>query len=100
EPRAQGDFLAAVRAAAVDSGVDLVINARIDTNLRASGSPTQALADCIRRAQLYLAAGADCVFQFQLREPRAIRTFVERTSGPVNVLCRSDVRSLAELAEL
>lgn len=60
--RSQPDFLADVRAAAVDSGLDLVINARIDTDPHAVVSPTRQLADCIRRARLYFDAGVDCVF--------------------------------------
>jgi 2-methylisocitrate lyase-like PEP mutase family enzyme len=100
DAQAQADFLAGVRAAAVDAGVDLVINARIDTVLHGAGSGTRKLADIVRRAQLYLGAGVDCVYPFLLTEPRAIRALVERTPGPVNILCTARVGSIADLATL
>src|SRR3954468_21516266 len=52
----QADFLATVRSAAVSAGVDLVINARTDSFLRAVGSPEEQLADSIHRGARYVAA--------------------------------------------
>jgi 2-methylisocitrate lyase-like PEP mutase family enzyme len=46
---AQADFLAAVRAAADTSGVDLVINARTDSFIRRAGSPDEQLAASLDR---------------------------------------------------
>jgi 2-methylisocitrate lyase-like PEP mutase family enzyme len=95
----QADLLRAVRAAAVAAGVDLVVNARIDTLLHPYGSTTQQLADCVARARLYVAAGADCVYPFLLDDLAAVRSLVQRVDGPVNVLCTPRVQSLEGLAE-
>lgn len=94
----QADLLRAVRAAAIAAGVDLVVNARIDTLLHPYGSTTQQLADCVARARQYLAAGADCVYPFLLDDVDAVRSLVQRVDGPVNVLCTPRVPSLEALA--
>lgn len=119
----QADFLAAVREAARHAGVDLVINARIDTFLRSDrpgpGSPgtahggkatggtgRSALDEALRRAGLYLAAGADCVYPIMVRDPATIRSLAGATGGAVNIYYRPatdttpGTPSLTELAAL
>jgi 2-methylisocitrate lyase-like PEP mutase family enzyme len=96
----QAGFLAAVRAAAVGSGSDLVVNARVDSFLHGSGTPEERLADAIERGRRYLSAGADCVYPIFVTDPDMIRTLAEEVGGPVNVLFRPGVPSIAELAEL
>jgi 2-methylisocitrate lyase-like PEP mutase family enzyme len=97
---AQADFLAAVRAAAVSLGVDLVINARTDSFLRGAGSPREQLDATLDRGSRYLAAGADCVYPIAAGEPAVIRSLVEGVPGPVNVGYGQGRLSLADLAAL
>jgi 2-methylisocitrate lyase-like PEP mutase family enzyme len=92
----QADLLSAVRAA----DPDLVINARIDTYLRGTDTPAERLADTVRRARLYLAAGADCVYPIGASDPDAIRALTGQIAGPVNVLSRPGAPTPAELAGL
>jgi 2-methylisocitrate lyase-like PEP mutase family enzyme len=83
----QADFLAEVRSAARRCGIDLVINARIDTYLTASGGePGALLAETVRRARLYRAAGADCVYPIRLSDEAAITELVAAAGAPVNLL--------------
>ncbi|MQA10410.1 MAG: isocitrate lyase/phosphoenolpyruvate mutase family protein [Pseudonocardiaceae bacterium] len=97
----QADFLAAVRAAAVSGGVDLVINARTDSFLRRAGSPEAQLAATLDRGTRYLAAGADCVYPIAVADPDVIRALVEGIPGPINVgYGPLGKLSLAELAAL
>jgi 2-methylisocitrate lyase-like PEP mutase family enzyme len=96
----QADFLAAVRDAIRDARVDLVINARVDTYLHGTGPPSESLAEAIRRARLYVQAGADCVYPILATEPDAIRVLVEQAGGPVNILFRAGTPSMADLAGL
>jgi 2-methylisocitrate lyase-like PEP mutase family enzyme len=96
----QAGFLAAVRAAAVDAGVDLVINARADSYAHGTGTPEERLADAVERGRRYLRAGADCVYPILASDPEEIRNLVAGIGGPVNVLFRPGVPSLAELAAL
>jgi len=95
----QADLIASVRAATHHSGLDLVINARVDTFLHRSGPPEQRLDEAVQRARLYRDAGADCVFAIRATEADAIRALVEAV-GRVNVLFTAETPSLAELAGL
>ena len=107
----QADFLAAVRESARAAGIDLVINARIDVFLDdvfpggvgvgvgvGVDSATARLDEAIRRARLYLSAGADCVYPIRMTAPGDIRTIVDEIGGPVNILAAADTPSIAELA--
>lgn len=96
----QADFLAAIRSAARDAGVDLVINARVDTFMNGRGEPPARLAEALDRAQRYFAAGADCVYPIFASDPTAIRALVERAGGPINILRHDDSPGLADLAAL
>jgi 2-methylisocitrate lyase-like PEP mutase family enzyme len=96
----QADFLAAVRAAAVAAGVDLVINARTDSFLRQAGPGEEQLAGSIDRGARYLAAGADCVYPIAAADPDVIRALVESIPGPVNIGYGPGKQSLSELAAL
>ncbi|MFC3079144.1 isocitrate lyase/phosphoenolpyruvate mutase family protein [Phenylobacterium terrae] len=79
------EVLAAERiAAAREAGGDrFVLNARTDA-LQA-GAP-ESLAACIRRANLYRAAGADCLFTPGTTDPAVVRTLVAEIDGPLNVV--------------
>lgn len=100
DPDQQADFLSSVRNAASHTKLDLVINARIDTYLHGSGTGVEKLAEAIRRARRYLAAGADCVYPILASESQAIRALVRQAGGPVNILFTPDTPSLTDLAAL
>ena len=78
------DRLAGVRAAAATAGVPLVVNARIDTYLRHAGPAREVLPETLRRARLYLAAGADCVYPVGLGDPAVLSDLVRELEAPVN----------------
>jgi 2-methylisocitrate lyase-like PEP mutase family enzyme len=88
----------AVKQAATDSGVDIILNARVDV-LRLKGDRRELFEEAVRRARLYLRAGADCVFPIRLSDDELIGEFVERVEGPVNVV-GAGAPSLARLAQL
>jgi 2-methylisocitrate lyase-like PEP mutase family enzyme len=104
----QADFLAAVRESARAAGIDLVINARIDVFLDdvlrdgvgVGGGATARLDEAIRRARLYVSAGADCVYPIRMTSPADIRAIVDEIGAPVNILAAADIPSIAELAAL
>ncbi|MFA1546842.1 isocitrate lyase/phosphoenolpyruvate mutase family protein [Actinomadura chokoriensis] len=77
EPKAQAEYLAAVRDAAGDA---LVINARVDTFIAKVSDPVEA---AIERGRLYLAAGADCVYPITAPMD-AVPALVKGLPGPVN----------------
>ncbi len=93
DPHRHADWLAEVRSAAADR---LFVNARIDTFACGITDPEQA----IRRAALYVAAGADCVYP--IGAPTAVLPLLRSgIQGPVNVGARvGEGPSPAELGEL
>ena len=90
--------LRAVRHAATEAGVAIVLNARVDV-LRCEGDRRELFEEAVRRARLYLQAGADCVFPIRLADDALIGEFVRRVEGPVNVV-GAGAPPLARLAEL
>jgi 2-methylisocitrate lyase-like PEP mutase family enzyme len=90
--------LRAVRHAATEAGVDVVLNARVDV-LRREGDRRELFEEAVRRARLYLEAGADCVFPIRLADDALIGEFVRRVEGPVNIVA-AGAPPLARLAEL
>ena len=97
---AQADRLAAIRAAADAAGVPVVLNARIDTYLGTSGiAEEDRLAETVRRAHRYRAAGADCVYPIGVSSTDDLRRLVADVPGPVNGNTgpARDLRTLAAL---
>ncbi|WP_205825560.1 isocitrate lyase/PEP mutase family protein [Microbispora catharanthi] len=85
EAGAHAQWLAGIRSAADDAEVPIVINARVDTFLPASGIPEpDRVAEAIRRGRLYRDAGADCIYPIGVRQKRDIATLVTELPGPVN----------------
>jgi len=78
----QADRLQAVKAAAKAQGVDIVLNARVDVFLR--GEPD--VEEALRRAQLYLQAGADSVFPIGAPDEASITALVKAFPAPINVI--------------
>jgi 2-methylisocitrate lyase-like PEP mutase family enzyme len=100
DAKRQADYLAAMRVAARDAGVDIVINARIDVFIREFGEPGDRVAETLRRAAAYRVAGADCVFPIGISDEDEIRAVVTGAALPVNVWVRPGMPSLARLREL
>jgi 2-methylisocitrate lyase-like PEP mutase family enzyme len=93
-------WLAAVRSAADDAGIPIVINARVDTFLPTSGVPeTDRLAEAVRRGRLYRDAGADCIYPIAVRSKQDLATLVAELPGPINGNT-GDELDLATLREL
>ena len=86
-------YIASVKAAARARGFDPVINARVDVHVHKG-----PLEEGLRRARLYLDAGADCVFPIFLSDASAIRKYV--ALGPTNILYAPGTIALRELAGL
>jgi 2-methylisocitrate lyase-like PEP mutase family enzyme len=96
----QARWLAEVRAAATTRGVPLVLNARVDVHIREVGGAETRLAEAIRRGNLYLEAGADCVYPIWVADEPTIQALVAGIHGPVNIYARPEAPSPGRLAEL
>jgi 2-methylisocitrate lyase-like PEP mutase family enzyme len=57
-------------------------------------------AAAVERCKTYLAAGADCVYPFGLRDPTTIAAFVKAIGGPVNITGRPGMPDAAALERI
>lgn len=89
----------AARAAADAAGVPIVINARIDLYLKHVGDDATRFTETVRRAEAYLAAGADCIFVFGVADMAVIKRLTAAIKAPVNVVGRAGMPGLKELQE-
>jgi len=88
------------RAAADAAGVPLFINARTDVYFLPSDDPQAQVAEVLRRAGLFVAAGADGLFVPGITEPEAIATIARAVAVPVNVYAFAGVPSAPDLEAL
>src|ERR1051326_2005196 len=96
----QLDKIRAVREAALQSGVLLVLNARTDVYLAQVGAPEMRYSETMKRALAYRDAGADCIFVPGLSDPETIRQLVQEVKCPVNILAGLGSPSVPELQGL
>jgi 2-methylisocitrate lyase-like PEP mutase family enzyme len=90
----QQERISAARGAADDAGVELYINARVDTYFR--GAPEETVA----RAEAYLAAGASGIFVPGVADPDTIAALAKAIAAPLNVLAQPSSPPVADLARL
>ncbi|MGH2927802.1 MAG: isocitrate lyase/PEP mutase family protein, partial [Solirubrobacteraceae bacterium] len=88
DPDRQASYLADVRAAAARRGVHIVVNARVDTFVRQFGDQTARVDEAVRRARLYLQAGADCAYPIAVSSAEDAGALVAAVPGPLNLLAR------------
>jgi 2-methylisocitrate lyase-like PEP mutase family enzyme len=87
--------VAAARRAAEDTGVPLVINARVDT--LAGGGEWD---DAVSRANAYLDAGADVIFFLGLGDESQVERAIAEVDGKISVIGHPGAVPLRRLAEL
>lgn len=101
ELEAAAERIRAAREAAAATGVPIVINARTDTYLLKHGaSDAERFDETVRRANAYLAAGADCIFPIGLGDSATLGALVKALEAPINVAARPGMPGLVELARL
>jgi 2-methylisocitrate lyase-like PEP mutase family enzyme len=102
DPGSHAERLAAIKEAGRGAGVDVVLNARVDTFLRAApdADPEGLVDDAVARGRRYAEAGADCVYPFAARGRKAIRRLVEEVGAPVNIVAVPTGLGRSELAAL
>jgi len=96
----QLEKIRAIREAALQSSVLLVLNARTDVYLAEVGAPELRYSETLRRLLAYRDAGADCVFVPGLRDADTIRRLVQELKCPVNILAGPGAPSIPELKQM
>jgi 2-methylisocitrate lyase-like PEP mutase family enzyme len=100
DPDLHARKIEAARAAATRAGVDLFINARTDVYLRGLAEGEAAVAEVLRRAGLYEAAGASGLFAPVVKVAAEIAAIAKGAALPLNVMSMPGVPVAADLAGL
>ncbi len=82
------------------AGVPIVVNARTDAFEIKEWTPAQRLAEAVRRANAYHAAGADCLFVPHVSDAETIARLAREIEGPLNVIAGPPAPPIPELARL
>ncbi len=90
----------AAREAAREAGVDVFINARVDTYLRKAGDDNTRFDETVRRALAYIVAGADGIFVPMVSDAAVIKRLVQSVGAPLNVIGGPGVPTVPELKQL
>jgi 2-methylisocitrate lyase-like PEP mutase family enzyme len=99
-PAVHAARIRAAREAALDVGGDLVINARTDVYLFQVGAPETRFDAAVQRANLYRAAGADCLFVPGVIDADTIAALVRAIDGPLNIMAMPGAPSVSQLGQL
>ncbi len=100
DPALQARKIEAVRKVADQAGAGLFVNARTDVYLRGLAQGEAALAETLRRAELYRAAGADGIFVPGPLDEALLGTLAREIALPLNVMGRGGAPSAARLQTL
>ncbi len=96
----QGKRIKAIHDVGVQLSVPLVINARTDVFFRTELPEEEKYRESIRRAKIYLKAGADCIYVLGPTDENMIARLVNAIPAPVNMLALPDAPPIARMAEL
>lgn len=96
----QARRIEAIRATGKQLGVPLVINARTDVYFRTELPEEEKFREAVRRAAIYLKAGADCIYVLGPKDEETIARLVKEIRAPINLLAFPDAPSIAKMAEL
>ena len=90
----------ASRNAARETGIPIVINARIDLCLKQIGDSASRFTETVRRAEAYMAAGADCIYPFAVTDAEAIGRLTKAIPAPVNIVGHVGTPDVATLERI
>jgi 2-methylisocitrate lyase-like PEP mutase family enzyme len=96
----QVERIRAARRAAEGLGIHFVINGRTDAFAAPGLAADARLPEAVRRANAYLAAGADCAFVPFVTDARIIAELARQIRGPLNILGGPSAPPLLELRRL
>ena len=96
----QAERIKAIRRTGDELGIPLVINARTDVFFRTVLPEEEKFRESVRRANLYLKAGADCIYVLGPTDEDVIARLVRAIPSPLNMLALPDAPPIARMAEL
>ncbi|MCF8603516.1 isocitrate lyase/phosphoenolpyruvate mutase family protein [Gordonia sp. HY442] len=94
------EFVGALRGAADDAGVHVVVNARTDLFIRKDGDDADRVDRAIARLSESAAAGADSLYPVGRHEPDVLRRLTAELPLPVNAIAVPDADDPASFGPL
>jgi 2-methylisocitrate lyase-like PEP mutase family enzyme len=94
------ELVRALRAAAEDAGVHVVINARTDLFLRQDGDESDRVDRAVARLTEAAGAGADVLYPVGRHDPDTLRRLTSELPLPVNAIAMPDQSDLASFGPL
>ncbi|MCG7596942.1 isocitrate lyase/PEP mutase family protein [Mycobacterium sp. C3-094] len=89
-PEEHAELVGALRSAADEAGVHVVVNARTDLFLRQDGDEADRVDRAIARLRLAADAGADVLYPVGLHAPEVMRRLTSELPLPVNAIGAPD----------
>ena len=97
----QAERIATVRETAAAQGIDLVINARVDSFLSDRfGDPEERIEEAVARAEVYGRAGADCIYPIGPGDAETLTVLRSRIDLPLNALATPAAAPLDRMAAI
>jgi 2-methylisocitrate lyase-like PEP mutase family enzyme len=90
----------AIRSAATEAGVPMVINARTELYLANHGDERTRFDRAVERLNAYFDAGADCLFAPGVTDAATILQLVGAVKGPLNILATVGTPPVSELRRM
>src|SRR5262245_48422498 len=84
-PSVLTENISAIRAVAEEAGTPLFVNARTDAYLAPTNYPGARYEETVRRAQMYVAAGADSIFVPGLESLEEMARLAQAIERPLNI---------------
>jgi 2-methylisocitrate lyase-like PEP mutase family enzyme len=84
-PSVLTEKISAIRAVAEEAGVRLFINARTDVYFAPANDPAARYEETVRRARMYIAAGADGIFAPGLESLEEMARLTQAIDRPLNI---------------
>jgi 2-methylisocitrate lyase-like PEP mutase family enzyme len=94
------ELVAALRAAADEAGVHVVINARTDLFLRKDGDDADRVERAVARLKQAAAAGADVLYPVGRHDPETLQRLTTELPLPVNAIALPDQDDPASFGRL
>jgi 2-methylisocitrate lyase-like PEP mutase family enzyme len=85
QPETLAERISAIRAIADEVGIRFFINARTDTYFAPAGDPVARYEETVRRAEIYVKAGADGIFVPGLESIEEIERMTREVTRPLNI---------------
>ena len=94
------ELVGALRKAADDAGVHVVVNARTDLFLRQDGDESDRVDRAIARLNEAAAAGADVLYPVGFHDPETLRRLASELPLPINAIAQPDQADPASFGPL